>query len=431
MSHVGILETRSDLVGPLLELGGVDLDDRPALATGQVMVVHVDSAAAKEALASVGHDHVDLVGVGEALELGVDGRQRDSTAAANDQGVQLLSAEESLDASERGDDLSALGGVARGDHEASVLLLDLFSGIILIILIRMILRNARLPIAVGVIVVAVVSSMIVLGTRTPRAGEPVVVSGVSQWGALARATLGDRAKVVTLLTDPNADPHSHEATTADAAYVAEAAIVIENGAGYDTWLSQLVDVRTTRPRVIDVANLVHVAAGMNPHLFYDVSAARRFVEALVGVAKGIGVTSTSSSTVLAALRGLEAQIHAIRTTCAGVRVAATEDVTGYLLAALGLRVVTPESLRLAVGNGVDPSVSDLATALNQLRLHPAFLVDNVQTATPLTNEMVAVARANRVPVVKVTETMTGTNYVTWISRTISEMRTDLVTEGCA
>ena len=295
----------------------------------------------------------------------------------------------------------------------------------------MILKDARLPIAVGVVAVTVVTSMIVLGTRAPRAGEPVVVAGVSQWGALARAALGDRAKVVTLLTDPNADPHSHEATTADAAYVAEAAIVIENGAGYDTWLSQLVDARATRPRVINVANLVHVATGTNPHLFYDVSAARRFVEALATQSASIGVTSTSAATVLAALRGLESQVAAIRATCAGVRVAATEDVTGYLLNALGLRVVTPESLRLAVGNGVDPSVSDLATALAQLRTHPAFLVDNVQTATPLTNEMVAVARANHVPIVKVTETMTGTNYVTWISRTIATMRADLVAEGCA
>ena len=295
----------------------------------------------------------------------------------------------------------------------------------------MILKDARLPISVGVIVVAVVASMIVLGTRAPRANEPVVVSGVSQWGALARAALGDRAKVVTLLSDPNADPHSHEATTADAAYVAEAAIVIENGAGYDTWLSQLVEARSTRPRVINVANLVHVATGTNPHLFYDLSAARRFVEVLASESASLGIADTASAAVLSSLSGLEARVAAIHAACAGVRVAATEDVSGYLLTALGLRVVTPESLRLAVGNGVDPSVSDLATALAQLRTHPAFLVDNVQTATPLTNEMVAVARANHVPVVRVTETMTGTNYVTWISRTIATMRADLVAEGCA
>ncbi len=297
----------------------------------------------------------------------------------------------------------------------------------------MVLRNYRWPVAVGVVVVAVVATMLTLGARGPRSSTPVVVSGVSQWGALARAALGAHAHVVTLLSDPNADPHSHEATTSDAAYVDEAKIVIENGAGYDTWLSQLVSARSSRPSVINVASLVGVKIGSNPHLFYDVTAARRFVEALVRVAHASSDPSVSASAgaVLASLRDLEGQVASLRTRCRGVNVAATEDVTGYLLASLGLHVITPESLRLAVGNGVDPSVGALATALDQLRHHPAFLVNNTQTATPLTNEMVSVARRNHVPVIDVTETLVGTNYVTWIRHTISSMRRDLVLQGCA
>jgi zinc/manganese transport system substrate-binding protein len=296
----------------------------------------------------------------------------------------------------------------------------------------MILKNYRWPLAVGVVVAAVIATMITLGVRGPRSATPVVVSGVSQWGALARATLGADASVVTLLSDPNADPHSHEATTSDAAYVDEASIVIENGAGYDTWLSQLVSARPSPPTVINVASLAGVSTGQNPHLFYDVTAARRFVEALVAtVSVSDPHVRTSAATVLASLRSLESQISALRARCGGVSVAATEDVTGYLLASMGLHVVTPASLRLAVGNGVDPSVAALAIALDQLRAHPAFLVNNVQTATPLTNEMVSVARANHVPVINVTETLVGTNYVTWISRTIASMRHDLVVQGCA
>lgn len=298
----------------------------------------------------------------------------------------------------------------------------------------MVLRNYRWPLGVGVVVVAVVATMITLGVRIASPSTPVVVSGVSQWGALARAALGSDARVVTLLSDPNADPHSHEATTSDAAYVDQASLVIENGAGYDTWLSQLVSARSSRPTVINVASLVDVKTGENPHLFYDVTAARRFVESLVThvatAANGDHVRA-SAAAVLASLRGLEAQVASVRSRCLGVNVAATEDVTGYLLASMGLNVITPESLRLAVGNGVDPSVGALATALDQLRSHPAFLVNNTQTATPLTNEMVAVAQRNHVPVINVTETLVGTNYVTWISRTISAMRHDLAIEGCA
>ena len=298
----------------------------------------------------------------------------------------------------------------------------------------MVLRNYRWPLGVGVVVVAVVATMITLGTRTTHSSTPVVVSGVSQWGALARAALGGDARVVTLLSDPNADPHSHEATTSDAAYVDQASIVIENGAGYDTWLSQLVGARSSRPTVINVASLVGVTTGANPHLFYDVTAARRFVEALVStVARASNSTHVhdSAAAVLASLRALEGQVATLRARCHGVDVAATEDVTGYLLSSLGLHVITPASLRLAVGNGVDPSVSALATALDQLRRHPAFLVNNTQTATPLTNEMVSVARRNHVPVINVTETMVGTSYVSWMGRTIEAMRRDLVVQGCA
>ena len=294
---------------------------------------------------------------------------------------------------------------------------------------KSLLRVVALVLALGVM-----AGMAVLGLRVPSSRVPVVVSGVTQWGALARDVLGPSANVVTLLSDPNADPHDHEATTTDAARVAEATLVIENGAGYDTWLSQLVAARPSPPPVIDVAALVGVSAGRNPHVFYDLAAARRFVERLVALESprlGARRLEASASAVLARIARLQAQVSDLRASCAGVPVAATEDVTGYLLSAMGLRVVTPEALRLAVGNGVDPSVADLATALGQLRQHPALLIDNVQTATPLTAQMVSVAEANGVPVIRVTETMRGSDYPAWIGRTITQIRAALTTEGCA
>jgi hypothetical protein len=84
-----------------------------------------------------------------------------------------------------------------------------------------------------------------------------------------------------------------------------------------------------------------------------------------------------------------------------------------------------------VGNGVDPSVRDLATALDQLKKHPAFLIDNVQTATPLTDELVAQAKSSHVPVIKVTETMRGRDYVGFMSGVVTKVKDALRTEGCA
>ena len=267
----------------------------------------------------------------------------------------------------------------------------------------------------------------------PRPTRPIIVAGVSEWAALARAVVGPDATVVSLLSDPNADPHNHEATPADATHVAQATLVIENGAGYDAWLAQLVAARSQPVAVIDVAHLMHVTTGENPHLFYDLTASRRLVAALATRLRSLPsgpAIARRARRVSGELAGLATQVRAISRGCAGVPVAATEDVATYLVSAMGLRIVTPEPLRLAIGNSVDPSIHDLALALVQLTHHPALLIDNVQTATPLTQEMVRVAQAHGVPVVRVTETLIGTSDVAQLRHVIGEIRHALHEEGC-
>ena len=146
-----------------------------------------------------------------------------------------------------------------------------------------------------------------------------------------------------------------------------------------------------------------------------------------GVRAGVARRAAS---VLAALAVTSRELRTIKQRCHLVPVAATEDVAGYLLAAAGLRVVTPLRFRLATGNGVDPAIGDLATALAQMARHPAFLLDNVQTSNPLTNEVVKRARSARVPVVDVTETMRGVHYVAWLGGVVARLRAPLVAQGC-
>ncbi len=263
--------------------------------------------------------------------------------------------------------------------------------------------------------------------------KPLIVSGVSEWGALASQLVGTDAKVLSLLADPNADPHQHEATITDAANVARASIVLENGAGYDTWLAQLVRASNSTVKVVDVGRLMGVAPGRNPHLFYNPLAAIKFVKALTALLvhrPGFADVTSRSTALLARLAVTQGDVARIARSCSNVKVAATEDVTTYLLSDARLNIVTPRALRLAVGNGVDPSVADLARALAQLRAHPAFLVDNVQTATPLTQELVAQARASRVGVIKVTETMTGSDFVGFIDGVVAKIKAALKLQGC-
>jgi len=98
---VAVAVARADLVGPIFEFGGVDFDRGAARATRQVMMMLVNDATSIERLASIGHDEVDLFAGHEFLQQRVHGRQGNLAAVANDQGVELLGADEALHTAER------------------------------------------------------------------------------------------------------------------------------------------------------------------------------------------------------------------------------------------------------------------------------------------------------------------------------------------
>lgn len=53
------------------------------------------------------------------------------------------------------------------------------------------------------------------------------------WGSVARAVTGGHVPVKSILTGAHADPHSYQASPADAAAIVDAELVIYNGGGYD------------------------------------------------------------------------------------------------------------------------------------------------------------------------------------------------------
>lgn len=431
MVQVAVTEALAELVGPALEFGRVHFHGGPTATTGEVVVVRVHHATPVEAFAPVSHHDINFLIGRQFLQLGVDRRERHRAPVARDDGVEFLGANKALHPGQRRDDVTSLLGVTGRCHNPSLAPSKLLFRMIPIMLTGMVLKKL-LASALGV---GLWLSPVVAGAGT----SPVVVSGVSQWGALAaqvlRAPLNSTvtttkgALVFSLLTDPNADPHDHEATAHDAELVARATLVIENGAGYDSWLQALVKARgLATSSVMNVGTLAGVTSGKNPHLFYDPRNALLVTHRLVQQL-GAGATPGASAT-LNALNTIQSAALRVRQACAGVKVSATEDVATDLLSDMGLKVITPESFRLAVGNNVDPSIGDLATTLSQLGTHPAFLIDNTQTQTPLTAQVVSQAAADHVKVIKVTETMTGSSYTTWLASVVRNIETALKAQGC-
>ncbi|MFZ0251636.1 MAG: zinc ABC transporter substrate-binding protein [Acidimicrobiales bacterium] len=256
-------------------------------------------------------------------------------------------------------------------------------------------------------------------------GSPAVVHVVAAenfWGNITSQLGGRDVTVTSLITNPNADPHLFETDAADAATLAQAQVVVENGAGYDTWMSSLLSADSGKPRVVTAATVLHITGSdPNPHLWYDIprvpTVAAAIAAALEKAAPGDTATFKANlATFDASLAPLDATLADMKAHFHNVPVAYTERVPGYALAVAGLHVVTPTGFARAVEDGTDPGPADTLAMQRLLDDRDInVLLYNVQTVTPVTTQIRALARQHHIPVVGVSETMpAGTaTYQQW------------------
>jgi zinc/manganese transport system substrate-binding protein len=250
-----------------------------------------------------------------------------------------------------------------------------------------------------------------------------VVAAENFYGDVARQIGGDRVSVISVLGNPDQDPHLFEATPAVVRQIAAAKVVIYNGAAYDSWMDKLVEVTAAPGRVVIVAaDLVHKKAGVDPHLWYDPPTVPAVAAALAAALGTIDPAHNDDyaarlKTFLASLAQLDEKIAAMRAKYAGVAVTATEPVFDYMAAALGL-AVRNASFQLAIMNNTEPSARDLAQLEDDLKKHDVrMMFYNTQASDRLVQRLVALARADGVPVVGVTETCPpGLSYQDWMLR---------------
>src|SRR5580692_7003589 len=99
-------------------------------------------------------------------------------------------------------------------------------------------------------------------------GKIAVVAAENFYGDVARQIGGDRIAASSIVSNP--DPDLFEVSPAIARQIADAQIVIYNGADYDPWMVRLLAASPRPDRVVIVAaDLVGKRAGDNPHLWYE------------------------------------------------------------------------------------------------------------------------------------------------------------------
>jgi zinc/manganese transport system substrate-binding protein len=213
--------------------------------------------------------------------------------------------------------------------------------------------------------------------------------------------------------------------------VAEAGYVIQNGAGYDDWMSKLLAASpSTGRRVLNIGAYLGKRPGDNPHLWYNpdyVTTAENHIEADL---KALDPSDKAYFTARrkatdAAFAGIRAQLAQIRRTDAGRPVASTESIFVYLARYLGLKLISPPAFMNAVSEGNDPPAASVAEMTRQLSARQAdVLVYNKQTATSLTTSIRELAARNHIPVVGVTETIQppGASFEQWFSRELAALQ---------
>ncbi|MCL4392294.1 zinc ABC transporter substrate-binding protein [Patescibacteria group bacterium] len=270
---------------------------------------------------------------------------------------------------------------------------------------------------VGVVIIATIAY--VLAMRHPTSPAPTASNGVLRivaaenfWGSLVSQIGGSQVDVLSIVSDPNADPHEYESNASTARAVATANYVIENGAGYDSWMGKLVGAGSNPGRVVlDVARFLGKKSGDNPHFWYNPEYVNRVAKQMEADLAYLDPAHASYYTanyarLMSSLAVYQSNIADMKAKFAGAEVAATEDIFSYLAQASGLDLVSPPEFIQAVAEGNSPSPAAVVEFENQLKSGTVkVLVYNKQTVTPLTDNMKKLAASEGIPVVAITETI--------------------------
>jgi zinc/manganese transport system substrate-binding protein len=252
------------------------------------------------------------------------------------------------------------------------------------------------------------------GSATSHPSGPLdVVAAENVYGNIAAQIGGRHVSVTSILTSPSADPHLFQPGNSTALAVAKAKLVIQNGLGYDDFITKLWDATPDHggfDLIVADALGIH-GKDANPHLWYDVPRldhiAAQITEALArqdpshAAAYRRGLRRFERS-----LGPLRAEVASIRSRFGGAPVAYTEPVPGYLVAAAGLRNLAPPAFTRAIQDGTEPSPASLS-AMNALvtKHRIRVLLYNRQTVSPITEQLTAAARRAGIGVVAVSETL--------------------------
>ncbi len=256
-----------------------------------------------------------------------------------------------------------------------------------------------------------------------------VVAAENFYGSIAQQVGGEKVIVVSILSDPNVDPHEYESNFADAKAIAGADLVIENGGGYDDWMDRLLAASPRASRIVLKAfDLAVKQLPDNEHVWYDLDNAQAVAGA---IARSLAKIDPADAALFAgkeeafrrSLDPVRERMAQIASRHAGAPVGLTETIFLYQAGPLGLNVITPFEFQKAIAEGNDPPARAVVETQQQIRQKTVkVLIYNEQTVSPITTGVQRDADAAGIPTVGVTETMPqGSTYQAWMLKQLDAL----------
>jgi zinc/manganese transport system substrate-binding protein len=289
------------------------------------------------------------------------------------------------------------------------------------------MRNRLLAAVIPAAVAALLVSACSVASGSDAGGDPPgVVSAVgaeNEYGDVIGQVGGAHVTVTSIMSNPNTDPHTFEASAAVAQEVSGAQLVVQNGVGYDTFMNTIEAAAGGGRKVIDVQQLLGLPDSTpNPHLWYKPGTMEAVANAVAADLSQIQPAHAAyfkarAAAFISTLTAWTAAINRFKAKYPDTPVASTEPVADYMLQAVGADNLTPWALQADIMNGTDPSAQDVAAQRALFTGHKVkVFLYNQQVTDTLTESFIQLAEQNGIPVVGVYETMPtpGYDYQSWM-----------------
>jgi zinc/manganese transport system substrate-binding protein len=293
---------------------------------------------------------------------------------------------------------------------------------------------AAVVLALGVALLASACSS--SGSTDPASGKVVAVGAENEYANVIQQVGGKYVQVSAIMSNPNTDPHTFEASASVARVVSAAQLIVQNGVGYDGFMNTIENAAASSSRkVITVQNLLGLPTDTpNPHLWYKPVTMPAVANAIAADLAALQPAHASyfhanAALFIESLTAWNNAIAAFKAKYPDTPVATTEPVADYMLQAVGADNMTPWALQADIMNGTDPSAQDVAAERSLFTQHKVkVFLYNQQVTDSLTESFISLAQANGIPVVGVYETMPvpGYDYQSWMLAEVQDLQKAVV-----